>query len=516
MEGQTLAQPRLMSGVRRFGRYEKFQDISDTPSGHASIGGKSVGKINIDCQFAFRHSKWGVLGEDESPVGVLYINLNFSPPLGCRLKSATVNITLDDDDPCLTPYRLARAAFTPSDTPVQITDWYGPKQLAGQARTIDKTRFKQFIPEANFMGTGGGGVGGGSETSFQQSARWLFNGQLLPGKKTRIYKTLRWDLVENELEKQPSRSNRFYTAFSFVHSGQPFLMKVDVDGRLEKWDKQVMSKLSFGNVKKKLRDTEAVTLIDFAKYSKFQQRLDDIVYGLPRAMEMKNFQEIPPVVPEPSEVTFATVSPSGSQAEGTPQPPVTIRIQEVSPSSQPNGIEGHNSRHMLPEPTQQQQLWSPETGTPPSIEDLTQMMQSLSSLADRVNGRESTPTPSTEDTVVGSTVDEESREIDDTPEAENLAESKKDVREDPKEVIRIRVSDSSNHPDPESIVKLLQIPALVGVLRMLITLMNLLGYLPAENPTCDDNTETEIAEEDGKKTAEAFRKGSRSSKKPGI
>lgn len=487
MNAQQDAQPRLMSGVRRFGRYEKFQDISNNPSGHASIGGKSVGKINIDCQFAFKQSQWGVLGDDECPVGVLYMNLNFSPPLGCKLKSATVTITLDDEDPCLTTYKLARPEPSRTTTPVQITDWYGPKQLAGQARTIDKTRFKQFIPEANFMGNGGGGVGAGSETSFRQSARWLFSGQLLPGKKTRIYKTLRWDLVENELEKQPSRSNRVYTAFSFVHSGQPFLMKVDVDGRLEKWDKQVLSKLSFGNAKKKVRDTEAVTLIDFAEFSKFQRRLDNVVYSLPRAMEMKNFQEIAPVVPEPVEVTFAAVSPSVSQTEEHFQIPPTIRVEEVLMTSHPNVIAGNeHQQHLLPEPTQQPQPWTPETGTAPSIEDLTQMMQSISSTPDRQSLRENTPTPSTEDTLVGSTSDDGPGEPQNMLSQENAPGPKEDAQEDAKGVIQIKVLDSSNHPDPESVIKLFQIPALFGVFRLLISLMSLLGYLPAAEPGSAD------------------------------
>ncbi|KAK5659630.1 hypothetical protein OQA88_834 [Cercophora sp. LCS_1] len=492
MNPQHDDQPRLLSGIRRFGRYEKFQDINN-PSGHASVGGKSVGKISIDCQFAFRQSQWGVLGEDQCPVGVLYMNLNFSPPQGCRLKNATVTVTLDDEDPCLTSYKLARTQPTHvSNTPVQITDWYGPKQLAGRERTIDKTRFKQFIPEASFMGNGGGGVGGGSETSFQQSARWLFSGQLLPGKKTRIYKTLRWDLVENELEKQPSRSNRVYTAFSFVHSGQPFLMKVDVDGRLEKWDKQVMSKLSFGNVKKKVRDNDAVTLIDFAEYSKFQRRLDDIVHGLPRAMEMKNVLETLPVVPEPVEISFGAASPSGSQTLQQPQIPATIRVEEFLPGNvRPAEIANSVDQHLLQgPPTPQLRPWSESTGTAPSIEDLAQMMRSLSTLLDHRNQLEDTPLTSAEETVVGSTNDEGLEEPTQGPKEDITATAQ--VPTTP--VATVVQIEAINHPDPESVVRILQIPALVGVLRMLIALMSLLGYLPANQKTDREDQGVKIEE----------------------
>jgi hypothetical protein len=486
MDGQAQPQPCLMSGVRRFGRYDKFQNISSGSSGHASIGGKSVGKISIDCQFAFKQSQWGVLGEDQCPVGVLYINLNFSPPQDCKLKSATVTVTLDDEDRCLASYQRARTPPTRgSNTPVQITDWYGPKQLTGQARTIDKTRFKQFIPEANFMGTGGGGVGGGSQTSFQQSVRWLFSGQLLPGKKTGLYRKLQWDLVENELEKQPSRSNRVYTAFSFVHSGQPFLMKVDVDGRLEKWDKQLLSKLHFGNVKQNARDGQVVTLIDFAEYDQFQDRLDDVVHSLPRVMEMKNFQETPPVVPEPTEATFVSVPSPGGQPEcqGASSIRAEDRVQEIrATSTRMNGTAGNTSQHLLPEPTRQSAPWTAESGIAPSIADLMEMVQSLSSANDRQSVRGDSPFPSTENTVVGITSDDglvepESPPQDDTSNIKDVADERT------QEVIQINVLESSNRPDLEAVVRILQIPALLGVIRVLVTLMSLLGYLPAEEKT---------------------------------
>src|SRR3569833_88885 len=98
--------PRLMSGMRRFGRFEHFDYSS---SGHASVGSKSIGKINIDAQFMFRKSQWGVLGKERYPAGILYLNLNFGPPQDCRVKSATETITLDEKDQSLTPYQSERS-----------------------------------------------------------------------------------------------------------------------------------------------------------------------------------------------------------------------------------------------------------------------------------------------------------------------------------------------------------------------------------------------------------------------
>ncbi|KAK3360379.1 hypothetical protein B0T25DRAFT_565281 [Lasiosphaeria hispida] len=107
---------------------------------NATAGSKSVGKIAIDCQFSFGQSHWGVLrvGDRELPAGILYLNLNFGPPHGCRLKSATVTVTLDDEDPCLKPFATAGGKTSASNCHVQITDWYGPKQLVGEEKGVDK------------------------------------------------------------------------------------------------------------------------------------------------------------------------------------------------------------------------------------------------------------------------------------------------------------------------------------------------------------------------------------------
>jgi hypothetical protein len=124
-EQSAPAQPRFLIGrVRRFGRYENFTELSNLPSGHASAAFRSVGKINIDCQFLFKQTQWGVLGDDKCPTGILYLNLNFSPPQGCKLKSAAVTVTLDDEDPYLLNRPILSEAAPPGkrgEASVQIT-----------------------------------------------------------------------------------------------------------------------------------------------------------------------------------------------------------------------------------------------------------------------------------------------------------------------------------------------------------------------------------------------------------
>jgi len=114
------------------------------------------------------------------------------------------------------------------------------------------------------MGYGFGGVGVETESSSAYSSRWRFSGHLLPGKGNDwAYKTLKWDLVENDLENQSMHSNEVHTAFTFEHSGQPFLMRVEIQGKLKKLQGRVKDKLmKFPSTAKK-EDGSVVTLINF-------------------------------------------------------------------------------------------------------------------------------------------------------------------------------------------------------------------------------------------------------------
>ncbi|KAL1858171.1 hypothetical protein Daus18300_010053 [Diaporthe australafricana] len=318
-----LAQPKLMSAFRRFGRYDDFKPLSPSTS---SIGSKSIGKINIDCQFLFKKSKWGTL--EGLPGGIMCLNLNFGPPSGCRVSNATVTITLDEEDPCLRPYTSGRPrqVLHPSRIPVEITEWYGPQTVGGEKKSADHTSTTKAIPEANILGYGVGGVGHERSKNFKKEARWSFNGQLLRGKRTSVYKSLRWDLNENELEGQSFHNPKLRTAFAFEHSGQPFLMKVEIEGKLEKWHHQVKSKLKFDGA----REGKVVTLVDFEDHRKFSRGLDRIASGLPWAMEMENLEQIPIEIPDLIRGTTFQQIPAGTPRPlGPPvEPPVVDQAAE--------------------------------------------------------------------------------------------------------------------------------------------------------------------------------------------
>lgn len=291
--GDRSPQPKLMSSFRRFGKYDRFQPIGSSTS---SIGSKSFGRITIDCQLLFNKSQWGTL--EGLPGGIMYLNLNFGPPQGSRLREATITITLDEQDT-----RLEACSRSPplrtlhqSGAAVQVTEWYGPQTLGGTKKSANITSTTKAIPQASILGYSVGGVGHEQSKKFMKESRWSFNGQLLRGKRTSTYTTLKWHLTENELDGQSFHNPKVHTAFSFEHSGQPFLMKVEIKGRLQKWHEQLQSNLKFGV--DGAREGRVITLVDFEDYQRFSRSLDGLARGLPRAMEMENLQDIPIEVPD--------------------------------------------------------------------------------------------------------------------------------------------------------------------------------------------------------------------------
>lgn len=471
-------QPRLLSAAAtRYGRHESFREFGYQSSGHASVGHKSLGKLTIDCEFLFKKSQWGVLGDQKYPAGIIYMNLNFGPPQGCRVKRATVTITLDEVDPILEPMKAGRSTH-PSGCPAQITVWYGPKDLGGQMRTTDVTSTRKLVPEVNVLGNGGGGLGYETKKAFKHQARWSFNGQLVPGQGTWIYKTLKWDLAENELDKQSFRSSTVRTGFAFEHSGQPFLMKVDIDGKLESWNERTKSKFRFGDGRDK--QNRVVTLLDFEDYGKYKKRLDDMARSLPRAMEMENMQEVPVEIPD----TIQTTTFRPLEPESSSQPIETQANDSISASNQgeTRPLGGTFTHPSLGNTAQNQSLLcqthpaipGPGEPIPFTIDDLRSILQTLSPQPNIpgavLPGMESDTTSTLAHTLTDS---EETMVPEESTHHEPLRPGLSN---------KIDESDSADRQEDQiekevQMLELLKIPFVVAMLQLLSSILNSVGYV---------------------------------------
>ncbi|KAI1343323.1 hypothetical protein F5Y15DRAFT_230969 [Xylariaceae sp. FL0016] len=293
----TPGKPRLSivnKYDRKYGRYDSHR-FDHVVAQHASVGATSLGKIHVDCRFLFEKSKWGVLEEDE-PAGIIYLDLTFSQPDDCRLKSAMVQVTLDDEDPnLLQQYPGLRSK------PVQIVK-YGPRQMSGNPQYEYITVRDSFMPSIDVGPFGGaGGVGRETQKMVARESRWKFESHLMTGSETRrkrgnnswAYKVLQWHLTENELETQSNHSNIVHTAFSFVHSGQPLLMRVEVSGRLESKRSHMNHVLKHGFRKLRFPANPynsgfATTLINFDGRKNFTAPLDRQSEDLELAMVQEN------------------------------------------------------------------------------------------------------------------------------------------------------------------------------------------------------------------------------------
>ncbi|KAI1095790.1 hypothetical protein F5B19DRAFT_267800 [Rostrohypoxylon terebratum] len=279
---------------RRFGKYDSGRFEVLRTSNHI-LGAKKLGDIDVACKFLLEESRWGVLTPNKNPGGVIYLELTFSEPIDCRLKGATVTVTLEELEAPKTNSR-------PNEIPVHIIR-YGPDTLQGGFTEAFKIKQISAIPSIEVLGAAElSGVGYNSQTRQILQSQWKFMGQGLPNAQGHQTK-LSWRLVESKLEFQSSHDNKFYTAFAFKHSGQPFLIQVDVSGEVEKGasylfhkTKQKLKKLKFP-----MEPKTAITLVDFSKNSHlFTDPLDQLAERLPEEMVERNMKPIAQVPGKPN------------------------------------------------------------------------------------------------------------------------------------------------------------------------------------------------------------------------
>lgn len=187
-----------------------------------SVGHNRIGDVKVDCTMLFRDSKWGVLqlGSNQHMAGIVYMELGFHQPVDCKLAKATIRLTLDEKDSALRAFRGSALARPPPTCPVEITDFYGPRYIVGPSVTADIKKSVRVEPNLNVGGTGGGLGSFGIEKHFPNQSRWSFKSHREPG-HTNI---LNWEMTEDDINKHPLGRNKVYTAFAYIHSGQPFLM----------------------------------------------------------------------------------------------------------------------------------------------------------------------------------------------------------------------------------------------------------------------------------------------------
>lgn len=240
------------------------------------------------------------------------MELDFHQPSDCTLESATVQLTLDEDDQRLDPYRVD--SLPASECPILITDYYGPGQIVGTSKRVLLHESLKIEPSVNIAGNGGSLGGKKTEKAFEHVSRWAFRSHRVPDAKNRGqnwgHRILRWEMTENDIEKYPVHSNKVFTAFAYEHSGQPFLMKIEVSGKLRQRGDRLKAKLA-SNLKKfgpRARKPEDFSTTLVGAYLGHRRPLDELAKGLASAMEMENYLLPPVVMPDTRTASFRPVS----------------------------------------------------------------------------------------------------------------------------------------------------------------------------------------------------------------
>jgi hypothetical protein len=366
----TLSQQPRIPIARKFGRsFERCDPLSP-----ASIGNRDLGKVNIDCKFRLSESKWGVLGAAERSAGILYMDLTFDQPKDCKLSSATVLITVDGEDIAAESLREATTEAVGTVRSVlpalRITDSFGPKNLSGEQKTMQMKSTYRLTPNFNVLGNGAGGVGRDIEKINHFTGRWTFTGHIKPtkvhgrnGVTSMTYKTIKWELTENDLDLRVVHNKVVHTAFAFEHDQKPCYIRVEISGKLQRVRDRIRSTLRFPPARREDQG-ETIARIELGPSYKFKNRLDSIANGLARAMEMENFEAIPVELPEAIRPTFHEVAPvSDHTTVSSAQAPSMINSQETWPAHTLSEVGPSTTNSML------------ESSTRVTIED--QLLQDL-------------------------------------------------------------------------------------------------------------------------------------------
>lgn len=216
-------------------------------------------------------------------------------------------MTLDEDDEGLNPYRVA--SLPASDCPVLVTDYYGPGQIVGTSKRILVRKSLKIEPSANVIGNGGSLGGLTTEKAFEHESRWTFRSHRIPeyrtsGKKWG-HRILKWEMTENDIEKS-TRSNKVYTAFAYEHSGQPFLMNIEISGKIRKRSDRLKANLG-KRFRPRARKQEDISTTLVGAYLGHRRPLDELPRGLASDMEMKNYMSSPLVIHDAQPASFQQV-----------------------------------------------------------------------------------------------------------------------------------------------------------------------------------------------------------------
>ena len=111
-------------------------------------------------------------------------------------------------------------------------------------------------------------------------------------------------------------------------------MRVEIDGKLLRTKDRIKKKFKFPPEHRKDQGS-TLTLIDLSRSEQYNKRFDHIADGLPRAMELENYFEIPIEVPDALPASFQDATPASNANEPAinSTPNVSANFLQSSPAN---------------------------------------------------------------------------------------------------------------------------------------------------------------------------------------
>ncbi|PLB53253.1 purine and uridine phosphorylase [Aspergillus steynii IBT 23096] len=167
-------------------------------------------------------SKWGILGDDPSlPAWVLYLQLQFSQPADCTLKTANVELSFQK----LHPIHKAKLG------PV-VTEYFAPRSVASHVRPRDSEDSKEFQNIVEFRSMSGGEERNDNNTDDQWSLRaytWPIEGD-----ESGLHRRVEWIVKEAKPPYQTiMHRDQVRVGLVVSHDREPFLITVRIEGQLQ-------------------------------------------------------------------------------------------------------------------------------------------------------------------------------------------------------------------------------------------------------------------------------------------
>ncbi|KAI0106081.1 hypothetical protein F4814DRAFT_430414 [Daldinia grandis] len=267
--------------------FDKFDRYS------ACCGYGQLGEVKVTTQINFKESEWGLIGAD-TPGAIIHMNIGFTQPEKCKLETATILVTLGsldeiDDKAELDALEKRPGLSSPVPSRVQFTH-LGPVYVPGREMETDFSRNISVNPSLSFKDASLSGLEVGQQKTYKYYNRWVFSGQLLGDDEHSGFRKLQWFLQENKLDSPSNHRPDFEAAFALIHDHNPFFIRVEIQGKLEKRLDRVkhrFQKLKYGFYgDKPLRST--LTVVNHAGIEIPRRQLITKAKNLPEKMAKRN------------------------------------------------------------------------------------------------------------------------------------------------------------------------------------------------------------------------------------